>query len=279
VEAPAAPPERSPLLVFGVAHSGTTILYRMLAYHPDLTWFSQFSLRGGEVPGRRRAPGANRLDVALRSIPHQWRKGKTRIARLLVPRPGEARTIWDSLLGEETPAAGRVRSTMTAFSRRHGRRTVLAKWPEFHQHLDVLDETFPQARFVHIVRDGRPIALSLRPKFERTLGHDEALQAAARHWVDVLTRTDAAGEIDLLEVRYEDFCGDVHGTIRVVLDHAGLDADAFPFHQCPRVLSNRNGWHLAAATTDELDEVSHIQQDVLRRHGYPSVPAADQGSR
>ena len=140
---------------------------------------------------------------------------------------------------------GDVRSTLTAFSRRHGRRMVLAKWPEFHQHFDVLDDAFPQAHFVHIVRDGRPIALSLRPKFERTLDHDEALQAAARHWVDVLTRTDAAREIDVLEVRYEDFCRDVHGMIRTVLDHAGLDAGVFPFHRCPPVLSNRNGHHLA----------------------------------
>ena len=235
------------MLVFGVAHSGTTILYRMLAYHPDLTWFSQFSLRGGEVPGRRRAPGVSGLDVVLRSVPHQWRKGKTRLTRLLIPRPGEAATIWNSLLEDEAGAGGRVRSTLTGFSQRHGRRMVLAKWPDFHEHLDVLDEAFPHARLVHIVRDGRPVAISLRPKFERTLDHDEALHAAARHWGDVLTRADAAHGMNVLEIRYEDFCEDVHGVIRTVLDHAGLDAGVFPFSRCPSVLSNRNGRHLAAA--------------------------------
>jgi hypothetical protein len=69
-------PEASPVFVFGAAHSGTTILYRMLAYHPGLTWLSQFSLRAGEIPGRRRAPGANRVDLVLRSVPHRWRKGR-----------------------------------------------------------------------------------------------------------------------------------------------------------------------------------------------------------
>jgi hypothetical protein len=188
-----------------------------------------------------------------------------------VPRPGEARTVWASLLDDEPPEADRVRETLTAFSRRHGRRMVLAKWPEFHQSLDVLGEAFPQAHFVHIVRDGRPIALSLRPKFERILDQDEALQAAARHWVDALTRTDAAREIDVLEVRYEDFCSDVYGTIRMVLDHAGLDVDAFPFYRCPPVLSNRNGRHLDAASAGELEEISSIQRDVLSRHGYRSA--------
>ena len=74
--------------------------------------------------------------------------------------------------------------------------------------------------------------------------------------------------MNVLEVRYEDFCEDVHGVIRTVLDHAGLDAGVFPFSRCPSVLSNRNGRHLAAASTRELDEVSRIQQRVLSRHGY-----------
>ena len=127
------------------------------------------------------------------------------------------------------------------FSRRHGRRMVLAKWPDFHQHFAVLDEAFPQARFVHIVRDGRAVALSLRPKFERTLARDEALEAAARHWVEVLARTDTAREVDVLEVRYEDFCEDVHGVIHAVLDHAGLDADVFPIRAVQRCWQTETG--------------------------------------
>ena len=156
---------------------------------------------------------------------------------------------------------------------------VLAKWPDFHQHFDVLDEAFPQARFVHIIRDGRAVALSLRPKFERTLGRDEALEAAARHWVEVLARTDAAREVDVLEVRYEDFCEDVHGVIHAVLDHAGLDADVFPFQRCPAVLENRNGRHLSSASARELEVVGRIQDSVLSRHGYSPAPVAGQVSR
>jgi hypothetical protein len=257
----------SPLFLFGVAHSGTTILYRMLAYHPDLTWFSQFSLRGGEVRGRRRVPAANRLDHLLRSIPHRWGKRKTRGRGVLVPRPGEARTIWESLLANE-PDAERLCLTLTRFSRRHGGRMILAKWPEFDRHLDLLSAAFPHARFVHIVRDGRPISLSLRPKFERTLDPDDALRAAAQHWVDVVGRADAARELDLLEVKYEDLCADVHGAIRRVLDHAGLPDTTFPFDRCPTVLSNRNDWHLAAASTREIEEITRVQESVLSGRGY-----------
>ena len=99
VRAPAATrSEMSPVFVFGADHSGTTILYRMLAYHPALTWLSQFSLRRGEIPGRGRRPMADRLDPVLRSVRHPWRKETTRLRHWLVPQPGEEATIWAYLL-------------------------------------------------------------------------------------------------------------------------------------------------------------------------------------
>src|SRR4029453_16254041 len=89
----------SPIFVVGVAHSGTTILHRMLPSHPALPWFSQFSLRSGEIRGRSRIPGAGLMDRRLRSIPHRWQKQKPRFRRPpLTPRPGETRTIWADLI-------------------------------------------------------------------------------------------------------------------------------------------------------------------------------------
>jgi hypothetical protein len=39
------------IFIIGVDRSGTTILYRMLAYRPALCWFSQFSMRRSEIRG------------------------------------------------------------------------------------------------------------------------------------------------------------------------------------------------------------------------------------
>jgi hypothetical protein len=279
-------PDYSPVFVFGAAHSGTTILYRMLAYHPGLTWFSQFSLRGGDIPGRFRVPGANRLDVVLRSIPHRWHKEESGLRRLVVPRPGEARTIWDYLFEDDMTDAARVHSCLTTFSQRLGGRRALVKGPPAGpvrgarslRFLDLLRSAFPDARLVHIVRDGRPLALSLRPKFERKLDHHNALLAAARHWVDVLERAHTTPGIDLLEVRYEDLCEDVHGVIRTILRHAGLGTESFPFWRCPPTLSERNARWVEGATTEELAEVSEIQRDLLMQYGYPIAPPAVRGA-
>src|SRR5262245_19958994 len=108
------PPELSPIFVFGASHSGTTILYRILAYHPDLTWFSQLSLGNGEVPGRRTRPGSGVLDVKLRRIPHPSQKEESRLRRLVVPLPSDEATIWEYLLEDDGADAERVRSCLAS---------------------------------------------------------------------------------------------------------------------------------------------------------------------
>jgi hypothetical protein len=275
----------------------------MLAYHPALAWFSQFSLRGGEIRGRPRIPGAGLMDRQLRSIPHRWRKQKPRFRRPpLTPRPGEAQTIWADLINDgrefasveelDEPGASsvdqeranatidvdRLRSCLAAFSEQFEGRRVLAKLPppDFYRFLEPVHAALPAAMFVHIVRDGRAVALSLRPKFERRLDARNALLAAARHWVVAVDRVRAAREIDLLEVRYEDLCEDVHGVIRTILDRAGLDREAFPYQRCPSRLAQTNSRWLDQALPEELEEVTAIQRAELNRFGYPPAlaPAA-----
>jgi Sulfotransferase family len=293
----------SPIFVVGVAHSGTTILHRMLAYHPGLAWFSQFSLRGGEIPGRSRIPGAGLMDRHLRSIPHRWQKQKPRLGRPpLTPRPGEAQAIWADLINDgrefasveelDEPApssvdpkranatidADRLRSRLAGFSKQLEGRRVLAKLPppDFYRFLEPVQAALPGALFVHIVRDGRAVAFSLRPKFERRLDARSALLAAARHWVVTVDRVQAARETDSLELRYEDLCEDVHGVIRTILDRAALDPEAFPFQRCPSRLAQTNSRWLDQALPEELEEVTEIQREQLNRFGYPplSAPAA-----
>ena len=77
---------------------------------------------------------------------------------------------------------------------------------------------------------------------------DGAVLAAAREWVEALDRAAAAApKLALLELRYEDFCSDVHGALRTLLSHAELDPEVFPFGRCPRTLDLRNARWLDGA--------------------------------
>lgn len=260
-----------PVFVLGVDHSGTTILYRMLAHHPDLVWLSQFSLRGGEIPGRRPRQGAGLRDSLMRRVPHPWTKEDSGLVRRLVPHPGEEPEVWRYLLEDEGASAERLRATLAAFSARHGNRRLLAKRPAFTRHLPLLREAFPTAAFVHIVRDGRAVALSLRGKELKRrpdLDPGGALEHSARFWVETLERIAATPGLEPIGLRYEDFCTDVHAGLRSVLEAAGLDPARFPFGRVPEQLEVSNSRWTADADPGELERIIAIEAELLRRHGY-----------
>jgi len=282
-------PELRPMYVYGTQHSGTTILYNLLALHPDFAWFSQYSHRDGAVPGRRAMPMAHAADRLLRSVrTHDWQKpppsagrrepvsmlGLRRARRglsvRLVPRPQEAVDIMRYVAAAPTPAeaASRMRRLVDQECRRWGRTAFLAKPLPMFGHLDVLQAAHRHARMIHIVRDGRPVAVSIREKFMRSgQSSREGLDLAAARWLEVLDEVEQL-QLPVLMLRYEDFCADVHGCLRRLLGHAGLDAEAFPFAGIPTELNPTNERRLRDFGPGELETVQDAQAPVLRRLGY-----------
>jgi hypothetical protein len=263
--------EIRPTYVYGTAHSGTTILYKLLALHPDFAWFSQYSYRNGVVPGRRSIPMAHAADRVLRSVrSHTWRKRKRGLTDRLVPRPGEAHAILLYVVAAPTrgEAAARMRRLVDEECRRWDRSAFLAKPLPMMGHLDVLQEAHPSAKMVHIIRDGRAVAASIKEKFMRSgeSSAEGADQAAAR-WLEVLDEVERL-ELPVLTLRYEDLCTDVHGWLRRILEHAGLDAQAYPFDRVPAKLKATNERRIRELPADELQAVQGAQVAALRRLGY-----------
>jgi hypothetical protein len=281
--------EVRPMYVYGTQHSGTTILYNLLALHPDFAWFSQFSHRDGAVPGRRPIPMAHVVDRLLRSVRrHDWRKpppalGKReRVSTLglrrarqglsvrLVPRPHEGVDIFGYVAGASprAEAASRMRRLVDQECRRWRRTAFLAKPLPLFGHLDVLQAAHRHARMIHIVRDGRAVAASIREKFMRSgQSSREGLDLAAARWLEVLDEVEQL-QLPVLTLRYEDFCADVHGYLRRSLEHAGLDAEGFPFAGVPRTLHPTNERRFRDFGPGELEAVQDAQAPALRRLGY-----------
>jgi Sulfotransferase family len=264
-----ARPECQPFYVYGAAHSGTTILYRLLALHPEAAWFSQYSQRDGSVAGRWRLPFAHAVDRSLRPLlRHDWRKENRRLR--LTPRPDEARTILLYVLAAPTrsEAAARLRRVVDDECRRWRRRVLLAKPLPLRGQLDLLGAAHPEARILHIVRDGRAVAASLRHKFMRS-GESpaEGVEQAAAHWVERIDEVERLG-LPTLTLRYEDLCADVHRALGRALEHASLDPDRFPFDRVPRALAVTNEGRLEELSRGELDAVQAAQTPALRSLGY-----------
>ena len=90
-----------------------------------------------------------------------------------------------------------------------------------------ISRALPEARFVHLIRDGRDVALSQR---ERVIDDEDVTMAAmAERWQRrIAAAREGAAEVKpgvYLEVRYEDLVGDTETTLREICEFIGLDFD------------------------------------------------------
>lgn len=77
-----------------------------------------------------------------------------------------ASDVWDE--ADLTPvAAGKLRQEFSIFAAKQGKPIVLDKSPVHAFNIPIVRAVFPDARWIHIVRDGRDVTLSIRREWEK----------------------------------------------------------------------------------------------------------------
>jgi hypothetical protein len=279
---PDAPPPAvdRPIFVVGVDHSGTTILYRMLARHPELAWFSQYSLRDGNMPGRTRVPLNGWINRTGRKLAgHTWRKE----LRFVRPEPRECFGIWRRLIPRNDALlyasdctdelSKRVRAVVAADLRAWRLQRMLMKTPYLTRRIMLLDRIFPDALFLHIVRDGRAVALSNQERIagEGGLTPREALRKSAAYWVETVDYVEACGQqlgARFSSMRYEDFCQDVHGALSAAFRLCDLDPSAAHLDGVPRTLTPTNDRWLRECSAGDRAVLDQELGGTLPQWGY-----------
>ena len=253
------------VLIGGAGRSGTTLFRAMLGAHPRLYC-------GPEVK--------------------------------LIPVVCQLRQDWLRTLGPELAEAGidepRLDVAVRAFVRAllenlgaPGQR-VAEKTPHNLLHMAYLGRLFPNARFLHILRDGRAVAASLvqqrwlDPHTGAPVWYCADLASAARYWRDlVIAVRQQAPTVPgrYLEVRYEDLVREPEPTLRRVLAFLGerWDPAVLRHHEAGAVLSGRESsseavraavhgravekWRERVSAQEEA-AIVEVAGEVLRGLGY-----------
>ena len=207
----------SPLFVLGVSRSGTTLLRVILDRSPgiaipDETFFiPQLAHRhSGPVD-----PAAFLDDI--RRLP--------RLAAWGVPAEDFAARLQ---LGMSV--GGALDAVFSAYATKHGKPRWGDKTPMYMRHLDLIEELFPHAQYVHLIRDGRDAAMAFLDMPEgvvtRTWAHPRSPAGFAREWRTEVRRARALGgrlgPSRYVEIRYEELVAEIAGVVQSVCDFAGI---------------------------------------------------------
>lgn len=208
------------VFVVGCGRSGTTVLRTVLDSHPDLA----VSHEGRFVYplSRRRATYERSGGFAVDAFAADLLADRA-VRTNLGLEEHDLRAALSGAPVADYPDA--VRRIFAHYAARAGKRRYGDKMPAYVLHLPVLAEMFPEARFVHIIRDGRDVALSSMAIADNRL---DALDLALNWKVRVGTgRADGLrlGPARYHEVRYEALIAEPAAQVAGLCEFLDLDFD------------------------------------------------------
>ena len=217
-------------VVLGCVRSGTTMLRAVLDSHPRLAVppESYFVTPALEQRARYEAAAGGRARPRPAARRH---RGRPLVPRLAA-RPRGARRGARAAAARPCPTA--LLALYRAYAHQQGKPRAGDKTPSHLLHIDLLAASFPQARFVHIVRDGRDVVPSI---LGMQFGPDRFAEAVLfwqRRVEQGLAGGAALGPERYREIRYEALVADPEaGAPRRVCPFLGLEysAEMLRYHE------------------------------------------------
>lgn len=215
-------PERPPFpFVVGMNRSGTTLLRMMLDAHPDLTVPPETHFVPDAIKAAK-AEGSTPQSVLEAMKEHrEWPDFGVSDKEML--------TRFEAL--PKFKAGPAIRSFYEIYAERQGKPRYGEKTPTYVQKMKLIQRALPEARFCHVIRDGRDVALSV---LDRTV-RDLTAADVANRWRKKVTkaRDDSPALEHYMEIRYEDLVLDTEPVLREVCDFFKLEwtDDLLSYHE------------------------------------------------
>ncbi len=242
----------SPLFMLGTGRSGTTLAFEMLAAHPSLAWFSNYENR---YPSSNLASHSRKL----LDLPGMWSRSARKASTYEV-RPSEtysklsgafagfAEPCRDLTAEDLTPwMARRMRGVFEEKVRLDGKERLAFKYTGWGR-VGFMHAMYPDAPFIHVLRDIRAVANSLLQQPWWRGWHGPAqwrwgplseqeqelwdrsgqsfLVLAGIQWVKCIQSIEqAASELpegQMIRVRFEDLVADRDEQMRRMVEFCGL---------------------------------------------------------
>ena len=275
--------KKHPVFVVGCPRSGTTLLHHMLlsagnfaVYRTESCVFSTLAPRFGNLNVAR-----NRDDLV-----EQWLRSD-----LFTLSGLEANYVRERVKNECHNPGDFLRIVMEGMTRQQNVNRWVDDTPEHLLHLPEIKKYIPDALVIHIIRDGRDVAVSLakqgwiRP-FPWDRGRED-VRVAALYWEWMVRRGRRAGRSiapDYLEVHYEDLVHTPQETLNQIgafIDHmldykriqqVGIGSVKHPNTSFPGSTNTFSGRWKQQLTAEQVARIEPTIGGFLQDLGYETSP-------
>lgn len=255
---------KQPIFMLGVPHSGTSIAMRLFAKHPDV---------------------ANQSEAQTILQP----------MGLFDYENGDSVLTEQDATDEETD---RLHARFGFYTWLHRKKRFFNKCPSNTVRIPFLAKIFPDAYFMHVVRDGRAVVNSLlgppsehwerkdrftpfkerknpfpgaKPPNWRELLRDDPVEQHALQWREVIKYGQAKAKqcnIPCRYLKYEDLCGDTRKVIGELWEFCGLPVTQEILERVPATLGSRNYKWKKFLSDEQKELINTIQGPLLKELGY-----------
>lgn len=284
-----------PIFILGSGRSGTTLLLKLFTMHPDLAWFSNYL---DWYPDRYWVSAAGRIW----DIPFIGQKIAGRILELLPS--DESINIYTRCQMHDlhwkkqqalteidltSEAANKMKKIISKTLTYRGKKRFVNKNTNNCARVRYLNRIFPDAIFVHILRDGRAVSNSLHkvdwwpnlvlwwagftPNEWKSAGKNP-IELCALHWMHMVSTVFEAKPYlkseQYVEIKYEDLARNPMYVMQDLVNFCGLRW--MPTYETSiknvKVQNYNYKWRTELQNYDQ-DILNDILGDFLRQLDYP----------
>ncbi len=293
------------IFLLGAGRSGTTLLYKTLSIHPSVSYLSNYQMRFPKWPSLAY------LHHILNQFPEFKRKSwfkeqgnayfneRRKWLHSIVPIPSEAESVYASCGIPRTPtvdyclqpqSSGCLQNRFERIRQMSHGQVLLTKRTANNRRIPILKQIFPDAKYIHLVRDGRAVAYSLlrvawwndhilywagKTPQQMVAAGFNPLELAARNWVEEMQSLEQEVALipssQLLEVRYDQLLQDSCGQLQRILDFmevkAKSDETFWEIIKSLHIEPKQDAWPRDWSES-ELKSVLSLQRDTLLRWGF-----------
>jgi hypothetical protein len=196
--------------IVGVGRSGTTLLRLMLDSHSQLSIPAETGFVAGLLGDKNKNLSAQELFQYITTHPC-W-------SDLALSK----KEFFDKLLLLESyNLTEGIKCFYILYAQKHNKVRFGDKTPGYCLHIDEIQNLFPEARFIHIIRDGRDVALSVRPLW---FSPSKDIKTIATDWSNRIQKTRELSKHCnyYIEIKYETLITDPKNEIAKILKFIDL---------------------------------------------------------